>query len=819
MTKPILKREYAHPVSFPLPPLCAQAPLEFEWFPTRAHCFVFRNYGLAGVDRLAAVLGCGPDEVERLAKEMGLGPEDRAAEGFEERGFVTLVRNNWHVLDYDGLAALLGIDVNELAKLLRESDFLDVKMGGSKPPAGGIAVEQLKPGDEEKLALIRSVMDGIRDNYREKAAERFDFFNFNSGGQGGCPAEGSGRSGSAEGQFAGRFRNRMIYSYSAVFGDLFGEGERAIEKAFPEELLAEYSRLGINGLWAPALLRELAPFPFFGDAVDGGPAANNEAFAAEVAGQYQKRLENMRKTVDRLGRYGIRLFIYLNEPRSLPEEAFRDHPSIKGDVSGSDASLCVAADEVRNWLRDSAEYIVRNVPGLGGFITITASENKTNCYSGWMGKPPAGTGCPHCSRLSRERVFADVNNLIAEGAKRADPNFEVIAWNWGWDAPGSSEASLRALDFLDNGISAMCVSEGGARKNVKGTETVVIDYSISVGGPGECARSFWGKAASQGRRSYAKMQVSNTWEISAVPFLPVFRTVYGHLKRICETGSVTDLMLGWTLGGYPGDTLRMASFFYGDAGENRRSARIGQDGENGQKLPVPPLEEIYRKMYPGACVDRLAAAFDAFSDAFDSYPFSLGTIYTAPFQYGPANLLFTKKTGYRATMVGFPYDDVDSWRSNFPGDTFRACLEEMADKWEKGLELLDGELDNIRKTVDNCKKSGENCEKSVENVETSVDTLRVLESIRTISEAVLVHFRSVLNQFAFVCDRDRGVVRRDLLESESALAMRLIGCVRNDPRIGFEASNHYFYTERNLAEKMINCEYLLRTSGCSHVER
>ena len=727
----------------PLPPLSIQAPLTFEWFPTRAHCFVFRNYGLVGVDRLAAVLGCGTAEVERLAREMGLGPEDDSAEGFEERGFVTLVRNNWHLLDYDGLATLLGTDVDALAKLLRESDFLDVKMGGVKPPAGRIAVEPLKPGDEKKLARIRKVMANIRNNYPEKAAKRFDFYDFISAARSAAKPPEATKANS-------RFRNRIIYSYSAVFGDLFGEGERAVEKAFPEKLLAEYSRLGINGLWVPALLRELAPFPF------AGPRDAH----ADDAGQYKKRLRTMRQTVQRLGQYGIRLFLYLNEPRSLPEDAFNAFPEIKGDVAGGDASLCVAVPEVRNWLRDSAEYVVRNVPGLGGIVTITASENKTNCYSGWMGKLPAGTDCPRCARIPRERIFADVNNLLAEGARRADPDFEVIAWNWGWDAPGGNEVSLKALDLLDRGISAMCVSEGGVSKNIKGTETTVIDYSISVGGPGKCAKAFWDKAASQGRRSYAKVQVSNTWEISAVPFLPVFRTVYDHLARICESGSATDLMLGWTLGGYPGDTLKMASYFYG-AG------------------PVPPLEEIYREMYPGADVDRLSQAFDLFSEAFDSYPFSLGTIYTAPFQYGPANLLFTEKTGWRATMVGFPYDDADSWRSIFPETVFRACLEEMVSKWEKGLELLDRGPDNIR----------------------------------IISEAVLLHFRSVLNQFSFVCDRDRGTVRRVIIEDERELALRLIGCVRKDPRIGFEASNHYFYTERNLAEKIINCEFFLQKEG------
>ena len=714
--------------------------MTFEWFPTRAHCFVFRNYGLADIDRLAAVLSCGTAEVQRLAKDMGLSPENCPSKEFEERGFVTLVRNNWHLLDYDGLATLLGTDVDALAKLLRESDFLDVKMGGVKPPAGPITIEPLKPGDEKKLALIRNVMANIRKNYPEKAAKRFDFYDFTD-------AERSQAKLPEAAKTNGRFRNRILYSYSAVFGDLFGEGERAVEKAFPEKLLAEYSRLGINGLWVPALLRELAPFPF---------AGSTEA-RVDDAGQYKKRLRTMRKTVQRLGQYGIRLFLYLNEPRSLPEEAFKDFPGIKGDVSGGDASLCVATPEVRNWLRDSAEYIVRNVPGLGGIVTITASENKTNCYSSWMGKMPAGTNCPRCARIPRERIFADVNNLLAEGARRADPDFEVIAWNWGWDAPGDNEMSLKVLDLLDPGISAMCVSEGGVSKNIKGTETKVIDYSISVGGPGKSAKEFWSKAASQGRRSYAKVQVSNTWEISAVPFLPVFRTVYDHLARICESDSATDLMLGWTLGGYPGDTLKMASFFYG-AGKDR---------------PVPPLEEIYREMYPGADIDRLSKAFDLFSEAFDSYPFSLGTIYTAPVQYGPSNLLFTEKTGYRATMVGFPYDDADSWRSIFPEPTFRACLEEMVSKWEKGLELLDSGPDNIR----------------------------------VISEAVLIHFRSVLNQFMFVCDRERGTVRRDILKDESELAMRLIGCIRKDPCIGFEASNHYFYTERNLAEKIINCEY------------
>ncbi|MCJ7560256.1 hypothetical protein MUO79_06515 [Candidatus Bathyarchaeota archaeon] len=42
-------------------------------------------------------------------------------------------------------------------------------------------------------------------------------------------------------------------------------------------------------------------------------------------------------------------------------------------------------------------------------------------------------------------------------------------------------------------------------------------------------------------------------------------------------------------------------------------------------------------------------------------------------------------------------------------------------------------------------------------------------------------------------------------------AKRLFVLTREDPRIGFEASNHYYYLLLDLVEKAINCEYILNT--------
>ena len=51
---------------------------------------------------------------------------------------------------------------------------------------------------------------------------------------------------------------------------------------------------------------------------------------------------------------------------------------------------------------------------------------------------------------------------------------------------------------------------------------------------------------------------------------------------------------------------------------------------------------------------------------------------------------------------------------------------------------------------------------------------------------------------------DQGIVR-----AEIALARRLHAIQSRDSRIGFEASNEYYYVPVDLAEKVINCQDLL----------
>jgi hypothetical protein len=50
---------------------------------------------------------------------------------------------------------------------------------------------------------------------------------------------------------------------------------------------------------------------------------------------------------------------------------------------------------------------------------------------------------------------------------------------------------------------------------------------------------------------------------------------------------------------------------------------------------------------------------------------------------------------------------------------------------------------------------------------------------------------------------------REILRSEIATARDLYVLTKQDSRIGFEASNHYYYLPVDLAEKVVSCRYIL----------
>jgi hypothetical protein len=84
----------------------------------------------------------------------------------------------------------------------------------------------------------------------------------------------------------------------------------------------------------------------------------------------------------------------------------------------------------------------------------------------------------------------------------------------------------------------------------------------------------------------------------------------------------------------------------------------------------------------------------------------------------------------------------------------------------------------------------------------------------------------VANQIRFIMNRDALLsgslqqgqrkayieTARNTLQDEIRTASRLFTLTLQDSRIGYEASNHYYYLPLDLVEKVINCRHILDTA-------
>ena len=837
-------------------------PVPIPHFPRPLDAFVFRNWGTIDHRVMARAIGAPPDAILELAGTMGLtyAPDLQAA-WTRERLALTAIRRNWHILPYRQLLMLLGWTEEKLAFRLREDDFLWIKLGSLKPSCPELRWEPLDDSSRKRLDEIREVvvdtiglsglagferrqffmeeiqarnqplsarlpgdplpgeisLDGPlnvilpagirRSDVPPELLEPANSFRWHleqlmaiQGPTAVIPMRDSlpdgvavelviepkgftshesheivvddrrvaVRSAAPEGLALGlsrlkdrveeraapfldrgierrdpRFGLRLLYPYTGSYTD------HLLDTVITEGYVLQISRLGVNALWLPVLLDRF-----------------DEAHPESI-----REIEGLRGEVRRAALHGVKIFLYLNEPRAKPAAWFEAKLDERGVAEDAFHARCTSSPETREWMARVTERIAREVPGLGGFFTISMSENLTSCWSHGGGK-----ACPRCSVRAGPEVVAEANRALFEGARRGNPSARFIAWDWGW--PDDWIPSI--VEALPPGIDLMSVSEWGIPIERGGVKTTVGEYSISVPGPGARARRTWELARRSGRRAVAKIQASCTWELSAVPYIPVPRLVAEHVDRLSRE-TVDDLMLGWTLGGWPSPNIQVAAeWFFGPAPSVDAA-----------------LQRVARRRF-GKAGASVVEAWTGMGEAFSHFPFHGDLVYKAPLQLGPANLLHASRTGYRATMVGLPYDDLDGWRAIYPPHAFVECLKRVSSGWEESLA-------SIR-----------------DDPSLSPRARRWLGEEKVVAVAAHLHFESVRLQAEFV--RARDALSRDegdadalleriamIVKDEIACATRLLDVLRVDSRIGYEPSNQYYYVPLDVVEKIINCRWILDT--------
>ncbi|MBL8213960.1 MAG: hypothetical protein JNK87_24790 [Bryobacterales bacterium] len=800
--------------SFPTVPA-----IEEPHFPSRLYQYVWRNWEVANLDRMAQVVGAKPEQLEELGRAMGLPAKRRLSEDYLRRVYITVIRQNWHVLPEQQIRSLLGWTPEQFAFTLKEDDFLDVKLGRVKP-----ACEPLRyaaPSEAERRAagalrarLQRAVPGGVRD----LGAARFGFvadltkveagpgWRVEASGAGEALAAAARRFGGGSGRAVeigvdrrageGRYRliptkegmrvlagdeaaairalyalrrvwpsaevecrevwpTRFLYSYFALYGDPLLEGDAA---GLPDGYLDRAAANGMNGVWIQGVLNTLAPsraFPEFGKG-------------------WETRIRNLRELVKRAAGFGVRVYLYLNEPRAMPTAFFAKYPQIRGTAFQDVYAMCTSAEPVRDWLRESIGNVFREVPELGGVFTITMSENHTNCFShggAWGDRNPVAKDCPRCSKRSGADVIAEFVQALRDGIRAHSQTAEVLSYDWGWGTPLATEL----IPKLPKDTGVISISEWSVPVERGGVKTAVGEYSMSVVGPGPRAGLSWRLAKENGLASIAKTQFNNTWEISAVPYIPVLPLVLEHCENLAKAG-IQGVMASWTCGGYPSPNLRAAAAY---ASEPRASK-----------------EEILRReaafIYGVANVDAVVRAWKLFSEAFLEFPYGV-SIYVLPLQHGPSNPLRLEPTGRAPGMILFPYDGYQRWRGAYPAEVVRSQMAKLARGWAEGLRVLEAIGANGKEA-----------------------RLEV-----AIARTCFTHFESTANQVEFCLLRDeragaseerRKAIRKRMLAMavrERELALRQYAVTKEEPLIGYEASNHYYYTPLDLLEKVLNCEQVM----------
>lgn len=832
--------------------------LEIPHFPTRQQVIVWRNWGLVPVKRLAQILNTAEENISELARDMGLRVPVTEDENWLKRGYITIIRANWHILSYRQLLMILGWSAEKLANVLKEDDFLSFKVGNFKPDVEEVSYIPLTEAQKRRTEEIKNIVHMHFSDVKH-LSKPFEFlkefelakptlqtvemaradevildeqwnissiehtenvegfikrFIFNHENRWGIKLDNSKTTtkniqlkiekvkgklaeshsiditdnsicinavdevgllrglqwlekamDNRKGPFLNkglvtrdtRFDTRIVHAYSAVFGDPLLETDM---DPYQEGLLLKLSELGVNGIWLQGLLYSLIPW-------DEAP---------KLSANWEERINGLRNLIKRAAKYGIGVYLYLNEPRAMPNSFFEKHPDWKGQTEGNYSALCTSVKAVQEFLRNGVRKLFEEAPELAGIITITMSENLTNCYSRTYENT---TVCPRCADREPQEVVAEVNRLIAEGAYSAKPDAKIICWTWGWqNLCGRDQLWIKdTVKLLPDQVRVMCTSEEAVETDIGGVKGSVLDYSMSVVGPGKRALGNWDLAVGKGLKTMAKVQFNNTWECSAVPYIPVPGLVSEHMERLKDAG-VTGLMLGWTLGGYPSFNLEIAAQYYW---RHNHSDTVN-------------LEEMAARKFGDQTGKIVQEAWKSFSKAFKEFPLDLDVLYNAPQNFGPKNLLYKKPTEFSATMIGFPYDDLESWRGIYPEENFEEQFMKLSDEWKRGLDRLDEAVGVLEEKE-----------------------RQAFIEFKNVAEAVYCHFRSTYLQIAFV--RLRKLILNNpeekekiikVIKEEISLAKSLCKIVTRDSRIGYEASNHYYYTLQDLVEKVICCEYLIK---------
>ncbi len=525
---------------------------------------------------------------------------------------------------------------------------------------------------------------------------------------------------------------------------------------YPEEYLNKLAHEGVNGLWLSMYFRDLKSSLF-----------------PERGGLMEKRFAKLRQTVARCARYGIRIYIYICEPKMWGDGDFAipvddRYPELQGSGKQKQFTcFCTSTETARKYFEESLTQLFTAVPGLGGIINIIFGEDNGACVTRMM-YPNMACDCPRCSKRSPAEIFAEIAEVMSSAIYKVAPEAEYIGWFYAAGVRDGAELARRleeAMKSWPENCSLMLNFESGGVANQFGKERNVFDYSLAYIGPSELFRA----TASRVPKPAAKLQVGCSHENASVPFIPVPGNLYEKYKIIHKLG-VSAVMQCWYFGNYPGLM-------------NKAAGELSFE-------PFPATEDEFLTQLArpiwGADTPLAVRAWQYFADGYRQFPANIAFAWYGPLHQSIAWPLHL-----------FPVDEPisPSWiLKNFPevsGDRIGECLiyqhtlpealelcKSMLENWQKGMAIFASLY-----------------EKYQHDPERRADI--------NLAEAILLQIKSTYNILKFYYMRedmffnraDHLETLRNIVRDEIKNSLRMCELCERDSRLGYhsEAEGYLFF--------------------------
>ena len=721
-------------------------PIEYSYFPSRQHAFVWRNWSIFPETGLASILETDVEHVRKLAFSMGLPPQPVLEIQWQTPwGVKNVLRRNWQLLPYAQLQMLFDDVSTEEFVLLMEDDSQLKKIGYKKSYCQPLRYEE--PTDEmlRQAAELKKLVHK-KFGRRDEVTPRFIFMT--------PPMEYFQCRSYFMEKIAGRYVEAGPASSEAV-GD-----EQVLRLMCPsyavsnyflwtttlEKSLCHLASAGCNGIWIHAELSDyVTPEGIF--------PGTEEA---------STHLAKLRRLVDQAARHGIDVYLYIRESQIMPQfykSLIWQQPM--ETPQKEERILCASSPEVWSWIERAVEHIFREVPGLGGAFSITTSKDMISCtVRGSL------QSCEWCRDRSEADLVVGINQAISSGVHRAAPEAKVLVWDWGWNDSHAEEIISRLPK------SCWLVSVDACLLDRNEVLATVGEYALPGIGPSPRVLNHMKMARRAGLKAIAtsaKVVFRSSWEMAVVPSVPILDFVNRH-----EGGTMSS----WSFGGYPSVSLELFEPDLGDSEEN-------------------VLLQFAEKRYGRQAAPFVTRAWKLFSEALADFPHRGLTLYRDPQYMGPANLFYTKPMFKYCSETE---DMLDEFRSMCPAGVFIDRMEHTAEGIAQGCKLLERAVRKARGAQKHCLKIDLGRARAVAiHCASSANQARFVDARNRMASA-----KSPEDRTACIATMRRAV------QQERKAVERLLPIVQRDATIGYEFSNHYFYIPQDLIEKLINLHYVDR---------